>query len=89
MPRPAGWYRDGDDVERYWDGAAWTDRTVGGSKQDYLVMLGFVSAVVMPGVGFVLGAVVALRRNREELWTGSAILLTAAVATVVWSLILL
>lgn len=66
----AGWYPDANDPgqEQYWDGAQWTDarRPRGAPKErgsTALVVVAYVSALLLPILGFILGLVLLVRRQ--------------------------
>jgi resuscitation-promoting factor RpfB len=69
---PAGWYPDPEQpgTQRYWDGNAWTDQRAPAAPAPpedkgagALVVAGYVTAVLLPIVGFVLGIVLLVRRQ--------------------------
>jgi hypothetical protein len=74
---PADWYPDPDEpaTRRYWDGEEWTEwteqayeRDFGGeqgSKNDTLVVIGWITAVLIPIVGLILGIVAASRGDKR------------------------
>jgi hypothetical protein len=77
---PAGWYADPDEppTRRYWDGDEWTDWTDQtyernlnrdkDSRNDTLVIIGWITAVLIPIVGLILGIVVATRGDKRGAW---------------------
>jgi hypothetical protein len=79
-PIPAGWYSDPDEpaTRRYWDGDEWTDWTDQtyernlnrdkDSRNDTLVIIGWITAVLIPIVGLILGIVVATRGDKRGTW---------------------
>lgn len=75
----AGWYADpsGQPQQRYWDGAEWTAHYATAGPVVYspqaeterssgLAVLGLVTAVLLPFVGFVLGLVLLARRQDRD-----------------------
>ena len=77
---PAGWYKDpatGND--RYWDGQQWTEQTV--QKQDGLVIAGWITAILIPIVGVIIGIIVAARGKAQ---TGGLIIAASIAAFVIW-----
>lgn len=77
---PAGWYALPNDptTERYWDGENWTNSyqparagRVGadGKEQEAtgVVVAGYIFAVLMPIVGFIIG-LTQINRNRHGIW---------------------
>lgn len=89
IERPEGWYPDQHHpgLQRYWDGAEWTD-IVAPAERRYSGMLlaGIISALVLPIVGFVIGVVLA---SKEQIMAGLVCMGVALVATIVWAAILL
>ena len=77
---PAGWYADPDEpaTRRYWDGDEWTDWTDQtyernlnrdkDSRNDTLVIIGWITAILIPIVGLILGIVVASRGDKRGTW---------------------
>lgn len=72
-----GWYPWSAGTERYWDGEKWGAKREavareGGGRESakqgggWLVAAGYVSAVLLPLLGFVLGIVAATRPNESE-----------------------
>jgi hypothetical protein len=71
-PLPAaGWYPDPEvaGTQRYWDGSAWTDNRapLNVEPEDRgmgaLIFFGYLTALLLPIVGFVLGVVLMIRRQ--------------------------
>lgn len=75
---PAGWYPDAHDEgqEQYWDGQRWTDAKRPSQREPSvpakqtedrgstaLVVVGYITAVLLPIVGFILGIVLLVRRQ--------------------------
>jgi hypothetical protein len=74
---PAAWYADPENPAgmRYWDGARWTEH-----RTDYLpappkkpvsegmVAAGYITAVLIPIVGVVIGVILVGRDNRHGKW---------------------
>jgi hypothetical protein len=91
-PIPAGWYADPDEpaTRRYWDGEEWTDWTDQtyerdlnrnqGSRNDTLVIVGWITAVLIPIVGLILGIVVAARGDKRGTW----VIIGSIVAFLAW-----
>ncbi|HZO07392.1 MAG TPA: DUF2510 domain-containing protein [Solirubrobacterales bacterium] len=83
-----GWYVDPKDpaTKRYWDGSQWsewTDRNysskaLGGKENpnnDTLAVVGWITAVIIPIVGLVIGIVLNTRDDQRGTW----IMVTSAV----------
>jgi Protein of unknown function (DUF2510) len=96
---PAGWYRNPEGAgQRYWDGAHWSEHYADDRGQitpvppppatarrsDGLVTTGYILAVLLPIVGFIIGIVLLTRRNDQGAW----VMVASVAAFVVWSLIL-
>lgn len=87
----AGWYPDPSKprTQRYWDGEQWTDhyaplderRTAPEEKSDLegTDIVGYVLAVLMPLIGFIIGCV-RLNKSKHGIW----IIVTSVVAFIVW-----
>lgn len=73
-PPPPGWYSDPEMVntQRYWNGSAWTDHRAPGSPvptsqrrvsrgDENLMLIGWIAAIFLPLVGFIIGIVVAAK----------------------------
>lgn len=66
---PAGWYQDANNpaLQQYWDGQQWTDARRPTPEPDKgstaLVVVGYITAVFLPIVGFILGIVLLVRRQ--------------------------
>jgi Protein of unknown function (DUF2510) len=86
MPiRPADWYPDPEGIgqNRYWDGTKWTDRyavkaaeqakTAGRNVGSNTHLL-YVLAVLLPGVGLIVGIILLAKHERRR---GLAVLLTS------------
>lgn len=93
VPDP-GFYPDPNDpkVERYWDGKRWTEsrqpigltRTAAAPAEKEqqatgIIIAGYIFAVLMPLVGFILG-LTQVNRNRHGIW----VVVVSVVAFVVW-----
>ena len=92
-----GFYPDPNDakVERYWDGRKWTDSRQSAGlgrdpksdvmKQhaDGIIIAGYVFAVLMPLVGFIIG-LTQINKNRHGIW----VVVVSAVAFVIFVAIL-
>lgn len=70
LPAP-GWYRDPEltATQRYWDGSRWTAHRAPLAAQTKergagaLVVVGYVTALLLPIIGFILGTVLLVRRQ--------------------------
>lgn len=93
---PPGWYVQGNGKQRYWDGESWTDQYAPASVQpvmpmapvqpqsrasDGLVIAAYITAVVIPLIGLILGIAVAIK-NRVALGMGAVGL--SIIAWIVW-----
>lgn len=73
MTKPAGWYPDPTraQTQRYWDGSTWSDHVAPlapqSSSTNTLVTLGWLGALFLPLVGFIIGIVVT-DRSKEGPW---------------------
>jgi hypothetical protein len=89
-PPNAGWYPDPElaHTQRYWDGSKWTDQRapIEQGASDGLVTAGYVTAVILPLVGFVLGFVLIARKREAH---GFACVILSIVAAVVASILLI
>jgi Protein of unknown function (DUF2510) len=75
-------------TDRYWDGRAWTDHvapaaTAGGApasapSSSGIIALGYISAVLLPIVGFVIGLTQINRKG------GVGIILVSILSFIVW-----
>jgi hypothetical protein len=89
-----GWYTDPDEthLQRYWDGAEWTDwtdetydangRTSGEEtdpRNDTLATIGWITAIFFPIIGVVVGIILGSRGDRR----GTSIVITATVVFIV------
>jgi Protein of unknown function (DUF2510) len=96
-----GWYPDGDRM-RYWNGMEWTDQTrpaaqpSGGPSPQAewggtgLALVGYVLAVLLPPIGFVLGIVAVTRPpGHQSRKHGVRIIVLSIVAGIVWIVIAL
>jgi hypothetical protein len=85
---PAGWYPHPSmaGTQRYWDGSKWTDHTapvaVATGPSEALIVLGYITAVLMPPVGFVIGVLVTAKGK-----TGPGVA-TLAISVLVFALAL-
>ena len=89
---PAAWYADPENPQgmRYWDGERWTE-----NRTDYLaappkkavgegmVAAGYITAVLFPIVGVVIGIIAMNRGNRHGRWILGLSLLFIAVFLVI------
>lgn len=88
MSTPAGWYPDPQraQTQRYWDGSAWSDHVapaaVVESSNGAVIAAGYVFAVLMPIVGFIIGLT---QINRRE---GLGVVVVSVVMGIVWWLML-
>ena len=92
---PPGWYPDPKmaGTQRYWDGARWTEhaapmqvvaaRPVGNDST--LETLGWVTAILFPIAGVVIGIILATRNNSKGVPILLVSILVASVAYVVLS----
>jgi hypothetical protein len=95
VPIPAGWYADPDEpaTRRYWDGEEWTDWTDQtyernlnrdkDSKNDTLVMIGWITAILIPIVGLILGIVVSTRGDKRGTWVIVASIVVFLISLVI------
>lgn len=69
---PAGWFPDPEQpgTQRYWDGSQWTEQrapagpTVEPDKgAGALVVVGYITAFLLPIIGFILGLILLVRRQ--------------------------
>ena len=100
---PPGWYPSSG-VMRYWNGLEWTDETrplptpvhvqqpvpvqqpeehPGG-----IVVVGYITAALIPLIGFILGIVVATRPAKATSKHGAWIIVISIVAFIIWVAIL-
>lgn len=90
---PAGWHPDPElpQMQRYWDGTRWTDHRAPVAQQqrgsEGLVVAGYVTAVLLPFVGFIIGCIL-LGKDRTGHGIG-AILLSIVAFFVFWPLVVL
>lgn len=84
---PAGWYPDPlhNQRERYWDGNRWAQD----EHPSGIVAAGYLLAIIMPIVGFVLGIVAGTRSDPVTRRHGPYILATAVAAAALWTLVVL
>lgn len=97
QPKPtAGWYPDAKMVNtmRFWDGQQWTQQTQPMSvappaqvRQDGggLEVVGWLGAIFIPIVGFIIGIVLASRPGKSN---GAGMIVLSIVAFIVWMFIL-
>jgi len=52
-----------------------------------LVVLGYITAVTMPLIGFIVGIVVTLRLTKPNAKHGALIIVVSVIASVVWILV--
>jgi hypothetical protein len=87
-----GFYHDPNDatVDRYWDGAQWTENRVPrgmgepGKKEkeqkaDGVIITGYILAVLMPLIGFIIG-LTQINKNRHGIW----VVVASVAAFVMW-----
>ena len=98
---PPGWYPNGD-VMRLWNGLEWTDETrplpaqvqqpapvqQPEERAGGIVVVGYITAVLMPLIGFILGIVVATRPAKATSKHGAWIIVISIVAFFIWLAIL-
>lgn len=58
----------------------------GSDEPTSIVPLGYLFALIMPGIGLILGIIAATRRNRAARHHGPWIIAASAAATLVWGL---
>jgi hypothetical protein len=95
-PAPAGWYPDPAQPggRRYWDGRSWSEQTAAPSEpakpsvSSGLAAAGYVSALFVPILGLILGAVAAKKHNGVGTNHGAWIIAIAGASFVVSLLIL-
>ena len=82
---PAGWYPDPyhPRQRRYWDGTSWAWPTRAGTSG--VVTWGWITAFLLPGIGFVLGIIAAAK---SEVGNGIGIMVVSVLSFIVWSAIL-
>jgi hypothetical protein len=93
---PPGWYPDPANAaaQRYWDGSAWTQQIAAGvqptqpSVPTGLVIGGYVSAVLVPLLGFILGFVAIKKHEGTGTNHGVWIIVTAVSMFVLYFLML-
>jgi uncharacterized membrane protein YhaH (DUF805 family) len=95
MAAGPGWYPNGN-VMRYWDGMEWGEQSRPMAAADdqqsgpgALVWVGYVLAVLMPLIGFILGIVVATRPSKATSKHGVWIIVLSIVAFIVWLAIII
>jgi Protein of unknown function (DUF2510) len=94
---PAGWYNNPTGLgQRYWDGQNWTDSysqtqsnapwqaAAQDELQTGLVVAGYVFAVLIPIVGFILGIVAATRPSKRTSRQGVGIVVVSVVVVVIY-----
>ncbi len=93
-PPPPGWYTNpAGPGQRYWDGQKWTDSysqtqpstvsnlvTEPDSSSSGLIVAGYIFAVVIPIVGFILGIVAVTRPDKRVSKHGVWIIVLSVVA---------
>lgn len=92
---PAGWYPHPSmaDTQRYWNGSAWTDHIAPLTRpapspaqhptardNEALITWGYVTAILFPIVGFIIGVVLLGRRPGH----GVLCMLIAIAAAMAW-----
>lgn len=92
---PAGWYAHPEmaNTQRYWDGEHWTEQVAPGApaaalshkSSDALDTAGWLTAIFVPVVGFVIGCVLLTRRPQA----GVAMMLLAVACSIAWWMLLL
>ena len=101
---PAGWYvNPSGSGQRYWDGEQWTDSYSGAGPPAPpsapvneqppgnmgLVVAGYVFAVLIPLVGFILGVIAATRPQKQISKHGIWIVVVSIVITLVYLVVVL
>lgn len=97
--QPAGWHPDPEQPNtwRFWDGARWTDQrspmqvgapvAVRQQASDGLVVGGYLTAFLLPLIGFIIGVILMARDRAAH---GVAVVLLSMLAFwVIWPLIVL
>lgn len=97
ISNPAGWHEDPNDASqlRYWDGEQWTDHyapkpPTAGTRDDRktnnsLAGLGWVTAFLLPFVGFIIGLVLANKgdsRGSNIAWTSVLVFIVVGLLIV-------
>lgn len=89
---PAGWYPHPSMVgtQRYWDGSGWTDHVAPASPpaapqtppadHSGLIVAGWLTAFIIPIVGFVLGCVLVSKSSGHA----SAIIVISVISALLW-----
>ena len=95
-PQAAGWYADPEmaGTQRYWDGEKWTDNVAPAAApparyedtSDGLVVAGYLTAVLFPIVGFIIGIILITRGRSGH---GVAMMVIAVIAVFAWYEVLL
>lgn len=82
-----GWYADpqGGPEQRYWDGQRWLGLGTAGQapENDGLATIGWITAILMPLIGLIVGIVLSSRNDRR----GTQIAIAAVAAFVFWIII--
>jgi hypothetical protein len=80
--------RDGDGwtAERVSNNGARANLTSAGVQR--LVVLGYITAVTMPPVGFILGLLLAIRIGKPNSRRGIWVIVVSIVASIVWVVLL-
>ncbi len=93
---PAGWYPNPTGPgSRYYDGIQWTDGyspdlpSAEPERAGGLVALGYITALLMPLIGFILGIVVATRPAKVTSKHGAVIILLSIIAFVAYVAIIM
>lgn len=99
---PEGWYPAGKGREQYWTGEKWTNAfrsteveapampvaapTGKEPGSDALVVVGYITALLLPVIGFILGLILLLRRQTNH---GLAVLLLSVLVVIIaWQVLL-
>jgi ABC-type dipeptide/oligopeptide/nickel transport system permease component len=99
-PPPPGWYTNPTGPgQRYWDGQKWTDSYSQPTPVDTrvenaasgtpgLVIVGYILAVVIPIVGFILGIVAVTRPDKRMSKHGVWIIVLSVVAFLIYIILI-
>lgn len=89
-----GWYPAPNDPtnQRYWDGQRWSGsyapaRPLASGEQEgslVLIVVGYLAAVVMPLIGFILGVVMVVRGRKGETLSGLIAMFLSIAAVIAY-----